>query len=181
VKRLIREPLLHFALLGALLFGLQGWLGASESAPEEIVVRGHIVDALARDFTQNYERPPTRQELDDLVGEYVREEVYYREATAAGLDREDAIVRRRLRQKMEFIAENPAAERAPRQAELERFFEQQKADYTTERGTPALADVREAVLRDWIAESRRRAVEDSYAKLRAKYTVRVEPSQALGP
>lgn len=177
----MREPLVHFALLGALLFGLQGWLGASDSGPEEIVVRAHIVDALARDFTQNFDRPPTREELDDLVGEYVREEVYYREATAAGLDREDAIVRRRLRQKMEFIAENPAAERAPTQAELEQFFARQKADYATEQGTPALADVREAVLRDWIAESRRRAVDDAYAKLRAKYAVRIEPSKALGP
>ncbi len=181
MKRLIREPLVHFALLGALLFLVQGWLGASESAPEEIVVRGHIVDALARDFTQNFERPPTRQELDDLVGEYVREEVYYREATATGLDREDPIVRRRLRQKMEFIAENPAAERAPTQGELERFFEEEKADYRTETGAPAFEDVREAVLRDWLAENRRRAVEDAYGKLRAKYTVRVEPSKALGP
>jgi hypothetical protein len=181
LKALLREPLIHFALIGALLFALQGWLGASESAPDEIVVRGHIVDALARDFTQNFERPPTRQELDNLIGEYVREEVYYREATATGLDREDAIVRRRLRQKMEFIAENPAAERAPTQAELEQFFERQKADYATEQGTPALAEVREAVLRDWISESRRRAVEDAYGKLRAKYTVRVESSGAPGP
>jgi hypothetical protein len=181
MKGLIREPLVHFALLGALLFLLQGWLGATETAPGEIVVRGHIVDALARDFALNWERPPTRKELDDLVGEYVREEVYYREATAAGLDREDPIVRRRLRQKMEFIAENPAAERAPTQDELEQFFEKQKADYQTETGTPAFEDVREAVLRDWLTEHRRRAVEDSYAKLRAKYTVRVEPSEALGP
>jgi hypothetical protein len=181
VKGLLREPLVHFALLGALLFGLQGWLGAKESGPGEIVVRGHIVAALARDFTRNFERPPTRQELDDLVGEYVREEVYFREATAAGLDREDAIVRRRLRQKMEFIAESPAAERAPTQAELEQFFDEQKADYDTGEGTPALADVREAVTRDWIAASRRRAVEDAYAKLRAKYTVRVEPAEAPGP
>jgi hypothetical protein len=181
MKSWIREPLVHFALLGALLFLAQGWLGTSEHASEEIVVRGHIVDALARDFASNWERQPTREELDDLVGEYVREEVYYREATATGLDREDPIVRRRLRQKMEFIAENPAAERAPTQAELEQFFEKQRADYATEQGTPAFEDVREAVLRDWLAEERRRAVEQSYAKLRAKYSVRIEPSQAAGP
>jgi hypothetical protein len=180
VKRLIREPLVHFALLGALLFLLQGWLGAAESAPEEIVVRAHIVEALERDFTQNFERPPTREELERLVGEYVREEVYYREATDAGLDREDPIVRRRLRQKMEFLAENPAAERAPTQTELEQFFAQQRADYATEQGTPTLDEVREAVLRDWLAEHRQKAVDAAYAKLRDKYSVRVEPSGALG-
>lgn len=181
MRALLREPLVHFAVLGALLFLAHRWLGAGESAPEEIVVRSHIVDALARDFEQNWDRPPTRKELDDLVGEYVREEVYYREATATGLDHEDAIVRRRLRQKMEFVAENPAAERAPTEAELGRFFDKQKADYETEQGTPRFEDVREAVLRDWIAENRRRAIDEAYARLREKYTVRVEPSQQPGP
>jgi hypothetical protein len=127
---LLREPLLHFAVLGALLFALHGWLGAGTVEDAEIVVPAHTVAALARDFERAYERPATQAELDELIGEYVREEVYYREAVAAGLDRDDAIIRRRLRQKMEFAAEKP---------------------------------------------------EELYAKLRAKYSVRVEPLPAARP
>ncbi|HKZ72485.1 MAG TPA: hypothetical protein VJ011_00390 [Steroidobacteraceae bacterium] len=105
--RWLREPLLHFAMLGALLFALHAWLGVDEHGDAEIVVRAQVVEALAKDFERAWERPATRAELDELIGEYVREEVYYREAVAAGLDHGDAIVRRRLRQKMEFAAEKP--------------------------------------------------------------------------
>ena len=67
------------------------------------------VATLADRFARTWRRPPTEQELQGLVEDYVREEILYREGRAAGLDRDDFVIRRRVRQKMEFLAEDMAA------------------------------------------------------------------------
>jgi parvulin-like peptidyl-prolyl isomerase len=109
-KRLAREPLVHFLILGALLFALDAWLRpASQDRNPEIVVNEARVRNLAQTFHRTWQRPPTREELQGLVESHVREEVMVREALALGLDRDDAIVRRRLQQKMDFVAEEAAA------------------------------------------------------------------------
>ena len=117
----LREPLLHFLLLGAglfLLFDLVG--GPRERAPEQVVIGASEVSRLAEGFARTWQRPPTRDELAGLVRDQVDEEILYREALALGLERDDTIVRRRLRQKMEFLldAEAPLAE--PSDEEIER-------------------------------------------------------------
>jgi hypothetical protein len=109
MKRILREPLVHFLLLGAALFVAFQLRGASEEpGGGRIVVPAGRVEALASGFARTWRRPPTRVELEGLVGEWVREEVLYREALARGLDRDDTIVRRRLRQKLEFLADDLA-------------------------------------------------------------------------
>jgi hypothetical protein len=106
-RRWLREPLLHFLLIGAVLFMLYRVLnGAGEEAPRSIVVSSSRVDALAENFARTWMRPPTTEELQGLVDDYVAEEVYYREAIAMGLDRDDTVIRRRLRQKMEFVTDD---------------------------------------------------------------------------
>ncbi len=57
-------------------------------------------------FARTWRRPPSEQELQGLIEDYIRDEVFYREGRAAGLDRDDAVIRRRVRQKMEFLAED---------------------------------------------------------------------------
>jgi hypothetical protein len=121
VTRLLREPLLHFLLLGAglfLLFDLAG--GPRERAPEQVVIGASDVSRLAEGFARTWQRPPTSEELAGLVHDQVDEEILYREALALGLERDDTIVRRRLRQKMEFLfdAEAPLAE--PSDEEIDR-------------------------------------------------------------
>lgn len=121
----LREPLLHFLLLGAALFVLFRVLNDSDrGAPREIVISGARVEALAENFARTWMRPPTALELRGLVQDYVDEEVYYREAIAMGLDRDDTVIRRRLRQKMEFISEDVASSVAPTDAELQAHLEQ---------------------------------------------------------
>jgi hypothetical protein len=115
-----REPLLHFSLLGAALFVLFAWVGTKDEPPNEIVVSEATIESLAHGFQGVWERAPTKAELDDLIAEYTREKIYYRAAVAAGLDRDDSIVRRRLRQKMEFLAAEPLARAEPTEAELAR-------------------------------------------------------------
>jgi parvulin-like peptidyl-prolyl isomerase len=123
-KRLLREPLVHFLLLGTALFALDAWLRpvAAPVASTEIVVTEARIDHLAQNFRRTWQRPPTRQELDGLVESFVKEEVLVREALALGLDRDDAIIRRRLQQKMEFVSEEAAASVQPTDEDLARYL-----------------------------------------------------------
>jgi hypothetical protein len=110
LKLLLREPLLHFLVLGAILFGLFGMIGKKDAeAPAKIIIPAARVATLADGFARTWRRPPTEQELHGLVEEYIRDEIFYREGRAAGLDRDDFVIRRRVRQKMEFLAEDMAA------------------------------------------------------------------------
>jgi len=124
MKRLLKEPLLHFLLLGAGLFLAyslrQREVGGREAG--EIVVTLGEVEQLATSFAKTWQRSPTPEELAGLVRDRVREEVYCREAMALGLDREDTIIRRRLRQKMEFVSEDIAALAEPTEADLEEYL-----------------------------------------------------------
>jgi len=121
--RWLREPLLHFLLIGAGLFLLyQIGGGGNEAAPREIVISESRIEALAENFSRTWMRPPTPQELRGLVDDHVREEVFYREAIAMGLDRDDTVIRRRLRQKMEFVSEDAAATAEPTDAQLQQFL-----------------------------------------------------------
>jgi len=124
LKSLFREPLVHFLLLGAVLFGLDVWLRQppASDANTEIVVSAARINTLAQNFKRTWQRPPTQAELDGLVQDYVREEVLYREALALGLDRDDTIIRRRLRQKMEFVSDEAAALETPTEAELAAYL-----------------------------------------------------------
>jgi hypothetical protein len=102
--------LLHFLVLGAALFGLFSMIDKKDAeAPAKIIVSASRVATLADGFARTWRRPPTEQELQGLVEDYIRDEVFYREGRAAGLDRDDVVIRRRVRQKMEFLAEDMAA------------------------------------------------------------------------
>jgi hypothetical protein len=102
--------LLHFLVLGAFLFGLFSLFGKKDAeAPTKLVVSVSRVATLADRFARTWQRPPTEHELQGLVEDYIRDEIFYREGRAAGLDRDDFIIRRRVRQKMEFLAEDMAA------------------------------------------------------------------------
>jgi hypothetical protein len=118
-KWLIREPLVHFLILGALLFLFFHWRGdAPGSASHRIVITAPQIEQLAVGFARTWQKPPTEAELKGLIDEYVKEEIATREAMAIGLDRDDIIIRRRLRQKLEFVAEDTAASVPPTDADL---------------------------------------------------------------
>ncbi len=119
-----REPLLHFLLIGSGLFLLYNVLNRGESdAPRDVVVSEARVEALAENFAKTWMRPPTAPEIKGLIDDYVAEEVYYREGVAMGLDRDDLVIRRRLRQKMEFISADVAAATPPTDAQLQAYLE----------------------------------------------------------
>ncbi len=118
-KKWLREPLLHFLLIGAALFILYG-LQNDETADKDtrIVISEAEIDRLLTLWEKKWQRLPTRSELDGLIEAQIRQEVLYREALAMGLDQNDAIVHRRLAQKVEFIFSDLASQVKPGDAEL---------------------------------------------------------------
>jgi hypothetical protein len=119
LRKILREPLLHFVVLGAGLFALFGMVREpADEGPDRIVVSAAKIQNLAQLFEQAWRRPPSQAELDGLIEDHIKEEILYREALAIGLDRDDIVIRRRLRQKMEFISEDVAAQAEPTEDEL---------------------------------------------------------------
>jgi len=133
MKTIFREPLLYFLLLGGVFFVLFQQVAddsyVSPDRREEIVVSAGQIQTLKLGFEKTWQRPPTREELDGLIQSFVREEVMYREALALGLDRDDPIVRRRLRQKLEFLSEDMVALAEPEDSELQTFLDANAETY----------------------------------------------------
>ncbi len=124
MKRLLKEPLVHFLLLGAAIFAAYSLVSKhSSSEPGKIVVTQGQLASMWEGFTRTRQRPPTREEWEGLIRDRVREEVYYREALALGLDKDDTIIRRRLQQKMEFVSDDVAAQAQPTDAELNAYLQ----------------------------------------------------------
>ena len=125
---LLREPLVHFLVLGALVF-----VAMSGRAPDlgerRIIVDEPVVAGLVNHHVRAFRRPPTAEELDGLIRDHVRGEVYYREALRLGLDADDEVVKKRLRNKMLAIAGAEAEAAQPSDAELQALLDADPARY----------------------------------------------------
>ncbi len=149
-----REPLVHFLLIGAALFLLFEWTRGADGG-RIVITRGQI-GHLAQNFQIVWLRPPTDEELKGLVDDYVREEVAIREALAMGLDRDDTIIRRRLRQKLEFMVEDAIEAHPPTDEDLMLWLEKHPESFRSE---PAISFRQVYVSRD-----RRGGDADSFAR-----------------
>jgi len=172
--RWLREPLVHFLLIGALLFALFQWR-AGTGASGRIVIAAGTIDALAAGFERTWMRPPTDEELQEQIDDYVRAEAAAREAIALGLDRDDTIVRRRLQQKLEFMTEEGVDAPPPDDASLQAWLDAHPNAFRTLEGqVPPLEAVRDQVERDVAADQRRRRIDAMYRKLLDRYEVVIE-------
>jgi hypothetical protein len=157
VARALSAPALHFLVLGASLFLLlRATLDPAADPPRRIVITGGQIESLAENWMSAWKRPPSAIELKGLIDEWVKEEIYYREGTAMGFERDDWFLRQHLRKKLEFLRDDLALEAEP---------------------PPGLSD---DARNDWIAERRRAALEEYYQSLLAKYRVVVEPKPSRG-
>jgi hypothetical protein len=131
--KLLHEPLLHFLLAGALLFGAYAWLnrGESDAGDRELTIQitEREIAWLTETWTRLWQRPPDERELQGLITDYLREELLAREARALELDRDDIIVRRRLAQKMSFILEDTARLAAPTDQQLRALHNADRARF----------------------------------------------------
>jgi len=130
VGKLIREPLLHFLLIGLALFLLFNAVSGRKGGVERrIVVNEAAVAHLVQRYQATWKRPPTASELRGLIDTHVREEMLYREGVAMGLERDDPVVRRRVLQKVDVISEESLAHAAPSEAELQAYLDAHAARY----------------------------------------------------
>ncbi len=128
--RCLREPLFHFLLLGAAIFGLNAWLQDPRSDDEAVIeVTSVDVERLRGLWERQWHRAPTEEELRGLVENQVREEIFSREAVKMGLDHDDSVVRRRLAQKMEFLTEDLFRLEDPSNEDLQQFLEEHADRY----------------------------------------------------
>ncbi len=130
IKRLVKEPLFHFLLLALVIFAAYRVLGPTNAVrPDGIVVTAPRIEQLAAVFAKTWQRPPTAAELKGLIDDYVKEEIYVREATALGLDKDDTVIRRRLRFKMEFMNDTGVETLAPTDTDLETYLKAHAAEF----------------------------------------------------
>lgn len=145
---MLAEPLLHFLLIGTAVFFIAGQSGSSGatavSSDKVIEVSDDEVARLSSQFAATWNRPPSDEEIAGLVESFVREEVLYREAIALGLDDGDAVIRQRMRLKMEFIGESVAATLEPDETELAAWY----ADHADQFRPPARLDFLQVMLGD---------------------------------
>ena len=133
MRRILQEPLLHFLLLGALLFLVFHFTGnrPADSKTEVVVTPGQVA-ALSAGFTRTWQRPPSAGELEGLIEDQVRAEIYSREALALGLDRDDLIIRNRLRTKLEMVTENVIGQIDPTDDQLREYLNQHSGAFHRE-------------------------------------------------
>lgn len=130
LKRLFTEPLFHFLALALVIFAVHGFLQPrGTGSPDNIVVTAAKIDQLGSVFAKTWQRPPNADELKGLIDDYVKEEIYVREALALGLDQDDTVIRRRLHLKMEFMSDAGAGLPVPTDADLEAYLETHAAEF----------------------------------------------------
>jgi len=133
-RNLLREPLLHFLVIGAAMFLFFHASGGGSAGPgsTRIVVTPGQIAHLEAGFTRTWSRAPSEDEVKTLLDEWVREEIAVREAMGAGLDRDDTVVRRRLRQKLEFLVEDAAEAQPPTDDVLKAWLDQHAEQFRAE-------------------------------------------------
>jgi hypothetical protein len=131
--KLLREPLLHFAIAGAVLFAGYQWVNRDRLdtvSVEPVRVGEGEVRWLSETFTKQWTRPPTAAELNGLIAEFVNEELLAREALEMGLDKDDTIIRRRLAQKLNFLVDDTTRLIEPTDQELRGYYEANAERFT---------------------------------------------------
>ena len=129
--KLLREPLVHFMFIGAVIYLLYGVFAepVPEDADKTIVVSAGEVEWMKTSWQKRWNRPPTEAEFDGLIQQYIRETVLYREALTMGLNKHDQVIRRRLAQKLEFLAKDLVALIPPTDEELQAYFDEHQDRY----------------------------------------------------
>jgi peptidyl-prolyl cis-trans isomerase C len=124
LKRLIREPLLHFLLIGGAIYALYGIRGGGDdnSSENTITVTSGEIQSLADQWSRVWSRPPTNEEMKGIIRDHVRIKILYREAVAMGLDAGDVVIERRLAQRLEFVAQDLLTPREPSDEVLAEWY-----------------------------------------------------------
>jgi len=129
INSLLKEPLLHFLLIGAGLFLLYGEVADPSADGNRVTVNRTVISALATQFQATWSRSPTPAELNGLIDSYVRDEILFREGVALGLFKDDPVIKRRVRQKLEVLIEEEGRSGAASDAELTDYLNKNAAKF----------------------------------------------------
>ncbi len=129
VFRLVREPLLHFLVLGSLVFALDYAQGGSVANQRVIRVDDAVMGELRELFESGQGRAPSTKEMDQLLYRWAQNEVLYREALARGLDQGDDMIRERMVTKLRQVMMDSIVVDRPKEDELRRWFEENRQYY----------------------------------------------------
>jgi hypothetical protein len=129
MRKILGEPMMHFLLIGIALFGAYRGVSPGDAGGRRIVVTQGVVDDLVTQHVTARGREPSTTELNRLVESYVRDEILYREGLRLGLERDDIVVKRRVRQKIEMIAEEDASTRVPTDGDLSAYLAANQARF----------------------------------------------------
>jgi len=122
IRAIFREPLVHFLLIGLLLFLVYGRVAPERADRRTIEVSKARIESLSKQFESVWNRPPSSEEMRGIIDSYVRDEVLYREGVSLGLDGDDPVIKRRVRQKLEVISEESGNQVAATDAELSAYL-----------------------------------------------------------
>lgn len=131
MKKILKEPLFHFLLIGAFLFLLFDIVNTSETDSKDIIIDQSDIARLVNTWEMQWKRKPTIEELTNLLQSNIKQEVFYLEALNMNLDHNDEIIKRRLSQKMEFLSNDLASMTKPSDDELKEYFDEHVEKYLT--------------------------------------------------
>lgn len=171
-SKLLKEPLLHFLLIGVGLFFLFSQLNSDEepSNTQQIIINKSKLEVLSGTFMEENSIPPTDKEIQELLENDIREEVLSREAIAIGLDKDDRIIRHRLAQKMQYLFEDVAMVDEPSDEVLKAYFQENKASFNNEEGTE-YSKVKQQLKREWLAKEQQKENKIFYEDLKSRYEI----------
>lgn len=133
MKAFIKEPLVHFLLIGAVLFLIfKVYDDPADSQSNRIVISDGQIEFLKANYARTRQRTPSKEEEQGLIDNYLREEILYREALALGFDKDDSVIRNRLRQKMDLMSDELAGIAVPTDAQLQQFLKNNSVKFRTE-------------------------------------------------
>ena len=174
-SKLLKEPLLHFLLIGVGLFFLFSQLNSDQesSNKQQIIVNKSHLEILSGTFMEENSVPPTEKELQELLKNVIREEVLSREAITMGLDKDDRIIRHRLAQKMQYLFEDVAMVEEPSDEVLRAYFQENKSSFSKEKGSENLeySALKQQVKREWLEKEQQNENETFYEDLKSRYDI----------
>ena len=133
LRRFLSEPLLQFLILGGVLYVFVSFIQLQkEKQPKEIVVDGERVALLVSNYKTQTGELPSKDQLNAMIDNYIKEEIFFREAKKMGLDKDDEIIRRRLSQKFDFVRSDLKQIQQPGEEELRRFYDSHPLLFQTE-------------------------------------------------
>ncbi len=131
MKKLIKEPFFHFILIGIALFVLYGMVYKQNSSKNTILINDFDVNSIIASWEMQWKRPPTEKELQNLIAQKIKQEIFYQEALNMNLDHNDEIIKRRLAKKMKFLSNDIASMTEPTDEELKAYYKEHEDKYLT--------------------------------------------------